>query len=787
MSRNSSFLIPLFAFLFGISFNGNLPGQTTYRVNAEVGTPTGGGPGSEFDAVSSVLAFHSLTLAHGDVIEIVGLEDPGDPGNPYVYSAFPFPGSTGAGEAFPIKVNKAISIRRASVGGYPVVFGNEGGSSSELFHLELPIGSHVSFQFELKDLSLLGSNIGVKIFDAVQSSSAVGAKVKLQNIQFINNRTAVKIELDDKETVAPLIIRNCRVVDYALGLPVQYSEMAPRIGFDLSVKDEGNFPSFLSVDVDSLQILGDFADTDDFADSAIFKLTSFGKIDWVTGGGPFVLPTQVVLDIDGSVVDGHKESGGWNYGVFVNVEGDVSPIKLDSYRAGARVNLVGTDLRNFRSNAVDFGTNSTGWGLLTLSNAASVSFNGTPNQNQGPIGAGIYAHTLGGYLGVIGQSTGPGSVSFHASSNEAEGLFLDAKSTHDSDNVLFKFPEGVFLGLREANIAGNKSHGIFCEASENGVVGGTRFQVTGGGNPDICYQDRSLFVPNGQGYLENCRINNNSKAGIEVSLFEFLPSGKTKVTPSASFRIIDSVIWNNEEEGFNVLVNDIEEFDGRILTPIIHSTMADNGQATINMDWATASSGATMPAIFKQDACIYHTGNDPLRFVIWNSIFQRRFSSLLDFGGVFITETGLGQRLYLGNITNNPGNQVAARGCRGVVPMNQVSTYFRDQIDLFLGGQRNWVHSGYNLTQGTPYAGLISGMVPSSTDPYQYMLDPNGTTYDQKFATTMDSVGGISIPWIEWEYPMNESLVIPPDTSDRNAVGGSTGESDNDKGASNND
>ncbi len=158
-------------------------------------------------------------------------------------------------------------------------------------------------------------------------------------------------------------------------------------------------------------------------------------------------------------------------------------------------------------------------------------------------------------------------------------------------------------------------------------------------------------------------------------------------------------------------------------------------------------------------------------------MLQRRFSSQVDFGGALVSN-GSSVEPSL-RVTEDPAGgsagpeKVLCCGSRATLPNTQ---YFNDDLLALPSGSAFWT------TSVVPFVGLGgAGTIPSSEDPYQYMLDTAASSYVSSFTESVDSAGGTRLRRMHQKYPMNSQLggLV------RDILSGQPVSSDNDKGASN--
>ena len=249
----------------------------------------------------------------------------------------------------------------------------------------------------------------------------------------------------------------------------------------------------------------------------------------------------------------------------------------------------------------------------------SIGNLGVPN--NAPTGSGAYYLHTGGYLLAKANNAKIGGC-------ESHGVQLKSLTFIDDNSCMPEhgLAEGLMIDFADTTISANNGDGVNTQAGQQGttadrvggIVGGTRY-----GQP----QQNSFFYnasyrggeyAGGQGRLFRCRIVQNLGNGVSTHLERF---------GAANFRVIRSLIWNNQQDGWRVEITDDEN---RLACPILFSTIATNGgySASIDVGSLVTSPNVTLPVNTSV------TGGKILHTKFFGTIFARQDQAVgKDFGG----------------------------------------------------------------------------------------------------------------------------------------------------------
>jgi hypothetical protein len=487
-------------------------------------------------------------------------------------------------EGYPINVRSGVEIRLAPSSTTEVSFTTVF-SAPVLFKAD---GSGSAFECRLESISLFNASLG---FEVVNTTSAA-MDVECQQVSFINCGTGLQVHASGGGATSPLNIRvrNCKIVDDQTRNP----SVVPNIGLEFLASESGS-GSVGRIDgtVVNLRTYGDFSGTETQSESKLIKVLATGAKDehevdiW---GIPSTVPiAQVLLDIQGGLLEGHNKDGGWLTGIYAEAKStNIIEDTVNDYSAGYRVSTSGVVMRGFIKNGVEATVSFDARGEISLNGGTRVlnttSTSGLPQ--AAPFGTGVYCHNVEGYLALRANMT-------KVSGNATHGIMLDNQMSAFIDNTGVSphhfLPEGLYLDLEEVQLSGNQGDGLHTKVDQvgghdiGGVVGGTRYYDY---SPTVNQYFHSPYgwaqFPNGQGRVVRSAIHNNRGKGISMQV----------KTGAASFRLTRSVLWNNWEEGWRA---DLFTSNSFLACPIAFSTLAGNGDepgANASVSLTTGSGAA---------------------------------------------------------------------------------------------------------------------------------------------------------------------------------------------------
>lgn len=323
---------------------------------------------------------------------------------------------------------------------------------------------------------------------------------------------------------------------------------------------------YIDAEVVNLKTVGDFAGTESQSNSSVIRVFSSGTTVEHPGGIGSQAPiSEVFLDVQGGHLEGHSKDGGWNYGIRAEVISSREPGDIArDYVAGYKIFTSGLTMTGFIENGIRAHAKVDTRGEVFLNGGTKITdTRDTSGATQtAPSGTGVYLQNSEGYLALHTNMT-------KISGNATNGVQLSNSMTDSSGKYSpdYGLPEGLFLSMENTELTGNEGDGIKMIAAgdfDGGVVGGTRWL-----NPaDIQYYHVPSTswpeFPSGQGSIVRSAIHNNYGAGLNGHL----------VLGAGSVRMVRSVVWNNNLEGWRWKVDDNS---CRMACPIVFSTFAGNG------------------------------------------------------------------------------------------------------------------------------------------------------------------------------------------------------------------
>lgn len=532
-------------------------------------------------------------------------------GQPLAYS------NSNTGEVFPIVVPSGVTV--IGVGTPVYLWPDAGLIPASVLDL--------SGDATLAKLRIGGGNIGIDMNDIGSST------VSLTKITFNRNRTALACVQTSGGTTT-VTLDNCRITDADTA-----GTMQPQaIGLRFEAREEEHGISVIEATVNNLTTSGDFstlsgggyfndsplmAENNGNASQLIQAFASGFTSEHANGLGSSQPIAEVRLAINGGILDagGDTEGDGWDIAVHSAQKSSAS--FKDDFAAGTTVTVTGTTMDGFNLAGVHASGSIGTRGLMQLRGQTHVTKTGHLFQPVATkdIRNGVHIYSLEGYQGftaadsTIAQSTG-------------NGVFLHTAGT--ATNVHEGLEVGFFLGLLRAKIHNNSGCGIEMQAgTPNPATGFSQQSIVGGtwsmGTYDIQLQSGNALAarPFGQGVVADTAISNNGEQGVRVEM-----DGRHQ--DIAFCRFTNCFIWNQPQEGFFGYFH--EGGGGQMVTPLIHCTVAGNGDAVGRNIECETGQNATAHYVFWD----YNLPGSPVTFAteIANSIFQRKTPTDVDFGPI---------------------------------------------------------------------------------------------------------------------------------------------------------
>jgi len=334
---------------------------------------------------------------------------------------------------------------------------------------------------------------------------------------------------------------------------------------------------------------------------------------------------EVALAVNGGAMDGGPDSshqGGWDIGIY-SAAGSTGT-STDNYTAGYSVTTTGAVFERFRQAGLHGTANVATRGIVKLRGQTRVSGTGSGlghNTALYPIHNGVHLFCLEGYLALSADDSNFGE-------NTGSGVFLSCAGSRAQDSP---HPMGLFLGMRRCKIHLNGDTGLELfsgvlpigaqYAAQTGIVGGSWTRSSG--FADLTTGDPSASLPFGQGVVDRCSISNNGGNGIHVQ-------AEGSAEHYIFCRFTNNIIWNQPLEGFRSdVTSDGSGGNGIILTPIIQSTLAGNGDLVgASVEFEDQGVGISAAYSWVPPA----GGNPAFGTEIDNTILQRKNSLASDLG-----------------------------------------------------------------------------------------------------------------------------------------------------------
>lgn len=540
---------------------------------------------------------------------------------------------TGAArENFPIPIGHSLTIRPFNPAVPVLVWSSSQLPPEALFKItnSLPSSSTVI----IEELTLIGSDCGIKVHGRTNSSSSI----LIKKCNFDQNKIGIAVEADSGATPG-IAIRNCKIIDMNLIIDplLQYPEdpnyQGQTTGIKLFAEQSSSTanPGQIGCEIFNLKTVGPFdsmapgpldetrADPD-FpigGTSRLIEVHTIGR-SREFGGLPIA---QVELEIDSCVLNGHANdsppigTAGWDLGLYASAQFPDDLGALDDYTSAFEVTVTGSTFTDFRTQAIHGESDADTRGSIWLNGGTVVS---RTSRDRDPSiltnGQGIRIHSFEGYMGLHSEGA-------EVYDNRDDGISLFAEGSNQS--VTNIWPSGIFLDLNNSRIYKNGGHGLRGRA-KLGAIGGTwKYQNSG-----VLFTDSGLSAPveHGQGSINSCTFSNNGECGISIHArgTHVLPTNSLGL---ASLRIINSFIWNHPLEGIQL------EMDNKpfCFVPIVHSTVVGNGDSALdpsNIELNDYSNG--LPSMYRVE--VFGSVQRVLTTKFYNTIFQRKNYLSVDIG-----------------------------------------------------------------------------------------------------------------------------------------------------------
>ncbi len=400
--------------------------------------------------------------------------------------------------------------------------------------------------------------------------------------------------------------------------------------------------------------------------------------------------TGVIAEVKANIVNGDLDGkfdgqNGWDIGIYSAVSSTPPSFKYD-YVAGYDIQVNGTKIHDCKLAGVYATSMTDARGHVDFQGAEIYRTGGTTSSPVNPpLHNGIHGYVVEGYLAFTGTA-------LDTHHNVGSGLLANSGGTILSIDA--KWPTGLYLGFRDSQFHNNQvgmtlaGPKALVDGTQGGIVGGTwdyqlgsRSLVRDGAKPfDIDY---------GQGFADRCTFYDNVHEGIEI----LLDNGPT-APDIASMRFVNCIAWNQPDGAFRATANN--PVDAYLLTPILHSTFADNGwNSDYTMEVERNGGGSNS---LKFEFNLDPSSKENAKMKILNSIFQRETLSPMEF------DFGPQLEVFAKDDNNVLSNQIGVRGIR----MN-----FNGPISSF----------NTSTDSATPFSYLSN---PTLVGALRYYLDPNG-------------------------------------------------------------
>ncbi len=607
-------------------------------------------------------------------------------------------------ETFPLAIPDGVTVEPYDGTGVHIWTSLPSGSSKPLIVIEAAEtdAGNVTPTI-IKNLTLGGGEAGIRLSAEWDGDLALPTygDVLLRNIRFQGNQTGLDVLAGTGGSLS-VSVEQCKVtnlpVDIAITVKPRFTPPQVGLRFHSSHFGPQPNPGLINAQVLNLKCLGATPATsplpylaptdveDMYGSTAASRLIEVAALGSTTSEHAAMSPgiPEVNLQVLNGDLDGKfNGTSGWDIGLYAAA---TSPTQTnaDDYVAGYEVLFSGTEIQGFRNEGVYATARTDTRGHVDFQDVDIHNIGGDPQEpgQNPPRHNGVHGFVLEGYLALTGNglhSHHNVGVGFLANS---AGTILDSAAT---------WPTGLYVGVQDSEFDTNQrgmvlaGPGALSPGAQGGVVGGTwdyrygiRSLVRDGSKPfDLDY---------GQGFADRSTFHDNDEQGIMIRL----ANGPT-APDFASIRFVNCIAWNNPQGAFHAQATN--SLDAYFLTPILHSTFADNGQQS-GFTLEVEKVGGSGALLFEYDDPSFQ--ENP-KMKILNSIFQRDVlgSQDYDFGA------GLHSLAVVDGTGTN--TEIGANGLRlnyqGTIPFDE------------------------STDREAPFAHLSQ---PSLLGPQRYFLDING-------------------------------------------------------------
>jgi parallel beta helix pectate lyase-like protein len=602
----------------------------------------------------------------------------------------------GGGEIFPITIKAGVTVRPFDGTHTIAIWTNGTSSPPSLFELQ---GSNQSVapKTKIQDIQFYGGSTAIRLSNG-GATADLSLDVVIARCDFAWITNAIDCVMDGG-TQAQVAIRDSKIHSIKPILPIDADKpnyLPPSVGIRLHAKGvaASSTPTKLDVELRNLRTAGLY----ESMNPAGIALPGDGLQDIEPVNGQFSRLIEVFTESDESrkehsttnpyqtipevnvqfiggvlkgAADPNNTARGWDTSVYASTKYVGTPYPLD-FTSGYRINTSGTKIEGFRLAGIH-GT-SFRWtrGEIILDGSTEVYDNGRQaSRNAGEdLYCGVAMYSDEGYLALKATDA-------KVYDNAGHGVYLNTNTTAFAGATVA--PMGNFLDLDGCSIYQNGGSGIAMKNFFGGIVGGAWHYPNGIGLRKMPGYDYS--VDYGQGVVDGCSISNNGEAGL---YFRANGNHSTGSPTAVNTRFLDCVIWNNLWGGYNADLTG-EDSEPLFLAPLGHVTMAGNGDSA--HDYSIV--------IFEEDRANGWNGEyewtgpgGPLRTKFFNSVFERKSSSSLDFfeetiGGVThgmlvpLVDGFVIDDLVSGGVSSD---QIGAAGLRYQLP-NSTSLFSKSTAD----------------------------------------------------------------------------------------------------------
>lgn len=581
----------------------------------------------------------------GDTILVYGMVD--GSGNPLPYSqqqVTTAQQTTGQVENFPLAIQLKEGCTLKKAGTLPVyVWSWASGAATTLIEVVEQSGSSNAVT-RIESLRLAGAATGVKVHHGGHDTTTV-----IKDVKFAHLETAVDARASGSDI--SVAIRDCQLRDDAIVTTIGISGpdvQSPIRGYWLRATQLSN-PGHLIAEVKNHSSSGPFANMNPQpwgsiwdqqaatpSGTRVIDIHAEGNVTEYSGlPGNYARNriSEVRLDIEGGLFDGHASDGGtgWDVAVFADALG--TGALSSTYNSGYEVSISGAELTDFRMSGIAAMAPVNTRGLIEIHGGTSIHGNAPGATPSGESHNGIHLVQEEGYLGLVATDS-------IIAQNAGNGIWMDAKG--ELIGVAHLEPEGLYIEMDKVGLHGNGRSGLRGDVGRThaGVVGGTSHysdpENLGIRVRNLMDDGEGFALPFGTGLVDSCRISNNGIGGIVLTTYGDPLRGFKENSPdlqaeTVSFRVSNTAVWNNpptSSAGSGGLLVDVGGLEGvpkaLILLPVTHCTFVNNGGAPTSGGWSVEYDDPLAEAAY-QWARPHES--DVLRTALFNSVLFRDYQT----------------------------------------------------------------------------------------------------------------------------------------------------------------